>query len=319
MTRTPPPAEPFIEPSETHESYEPTKPHILLPPQTSSSISTSLQSEPEFLSLSSLEIQNSSSGTPSLQHQSNSLELPTNESPPDLINNAASYPSLSDRNSPAYNRSLSNLSTNYKSDPINIRGNESEIDYNNVLDDDDSPPNSDSVLLRQQTRSPAQKLTLRRQNSYKDVPTNNNGFSNPGGGGGGLRHSSSEVNINRSSHQRNGKSLINNVPNTRKEISSRLSNNRISTSNSRIPNLNSQNTAHNRIKSSSAATNHPAPVDIYVTSKNNRNSVNYSKQVDGMEEKQLERRRTDFVPMPVDKPVGLDFNDFLPVSKFFIF
>lgn len=302
MARTPPPEEPFIEPAEILKT-DPTKPQILLPGS---------HSEPEYLSLSSLEIQ--SSGSVSLQHQSNSLELQPSTCPAENItveNHASSYPSLP-TSTPLYNRSLSNLDTIFKnrnpqSEPIEISKIKSpscDIDP----DISDSPPSSDPIRpprIKSPSSipsSPPQKNNIRRQNSCKDVP-HNNGF------GLGLKHSVSEVNINRTTTQSRSNSFnkgLSNAPTSRKEISNRLTNNRNSSNNSRIPNFTNRSD-----KQPVRSNHHPPPIDVYVTPRNNvnRTSSYPMKQIEPDE-----KHHDDFVPMPVDKPVGLDFSDFLPVS-----
>lgn len=68
---------------------------------------------------------------------------------------------------------------------------------------------------------------------------------------------------------------------------------------SKIPNLNSTRTAERSL----VKTSHISSSDIYM---NTRVSPEENPNVE--DDKQ-------FVPMPIDRPVGLDFNDFLPVSK----
>lgn len=122
-----------------------------------------------------------------------------------------------------------------------------------------------------------QRFSLQRQNSCKDVPeklpkTNS------------IKHSVSEANINKGS-------LSSRTSSTRKNSFSKPSRNSSSVPNvSKIPQVNGTTKQQYR--------NFNNPVDIYVKTK--------------ISPDESPSEENEFVPISVDKPVGLDLDDFLP-------
>lgn len=130
-----------------------------------------------------------------------------------------------------------------------------------------------------------QKFQLQRQYSCKDVPeklpkTNDNG----------IKHSASEVSLNN----------VKSRPNSRKNSFSKPSRNTTNIPNvSRIPNLLNCKTVENHVNANKN--------EVHRQSENNTSSTYYHKSSD------LEHKPS-LVKVPVDRPIGLDLEEFLPVS-----
>lgn len=88
---------------------------------------------------------------------------------------------------------------------------------------------------------------------------------------------------------------------SRKNSFSRPSRNSSVPNVSKIPNLNSARTVERNITKSLPVSN--TPVDIYVSSK--------------ISPEERPAEEDEFVPVSIDKAVGLDLDDFLPVSNLF--
>lgn len=138
------------------------------------------------------------------------------------------------------------------------------------------------------------RFHLQRQSSYKDVP------EGPTKSTSIIKHSISDVNISKSSSAISSK---NNHTSSRNSFSRTPNRNSTVTNVSKIPNLNC-NTPRERnnvppVRQPPAyITNHP--VDIYVNTKLSPDSSPVEED--------------EFIPDTVDRPVGLDLDDFLPVS-----
>lgn len=132
-----------------------------------------------------------------------------------------------------------------------------------------------------------QKFQLQRQYSCKDVPeklpkTNDNG----------IRHSASEINLNN----------IKSRPNSRKNSFSKPSRNTTNIPNiSRIPNPLNNKTNENHV---SASKN-----EVLKANDVNSTSTHYHSTKSSEVE-----QKPSLVKVPVDKPIGLDLEEFLPVS-----
>lgn len=133
------------------------------------------------------------------------------------------------------------------------------------------------------------RYQLQRQSSCKDGTANSNNKQNSKSNN--IRHSVSEVNLNKNSaapqQTRN---------NLRKNSFSKISNNQNSNSNvSKIP-MTSRQVA-NDVNTKPMNIFNSEPVDIYV-----KNKLSPDEEV----------RTKDFIPVSIDRPVGLQFDDFLP-------
>nr|XP_023023531.1 katanin p80 WD40 repeat-containing subunit B1 [Leptinotarsa decemlineata] len=177
--------------------------------------------------------------------------------------------------------SLDNDINNYKNDPSQDNSkhysrSKSNLDqvYNN------RQQNRENILPNINKTKPSTKFALQRQSSYKDVPEKVPKAGN-------IKHSVSEANITKGS--------VSSRNSSRKNSFSKPSRNSSVPNVSKIPNLNSARI----IEKGPVKPIMLSPVDIYV---NSRISP---------EEKPVEEDE-DFYPMSIDKPVGLDLDDFLP-------
>lgn len=321
MQRTPPPAEPFKEPE---SDADPSEPQILSAPEDDYTSFTLHQlsinndnSSPPRIRYSPPQIKKTSPRTPRLSPPE------SYSSPPRSLN---SEPENRIPTSTPYSRSQSNLEQIFKS-----RDRDNKIaNHTNKLKNSQSPP----------------KYDLQRQYSCKDVPEklpstlnhNNNNNSNNNG----IKHSVSDVNIN-SNFTRYTRSRKNSFSNTTSNVqSSRHSHQSQSNRNSSISNLSripnpvpsKLNDDHNFKRPDSLKPSHkyasspeepmfkkpdpPKPLNL----KHEEYSYKRSDPVDiqisaGPSPKQKlspEYERTSFVPTPSDRPIGLDLEEFLPVS-----
>jgi hypothetical protein len=146
------------------------------------------------------------------------------------------------------------------------------------------PQQPQPVTQPQQTLS-TPRFYLQRQSSCKDVPESapkNNSI---------IKHSVSEANISKTS--------MSSKSSSRKNSFSRSSRNSSVPNVSKIP-MNSARTEKNGPVKAPPSYITSTPVDIYVNSKISLDS-SPSEEV-------------EFVPVSIDRPVGLDLDDFLPVS-----
>lgn len=212
-------------------------------------------------------------------------------SPPELLNSPPR--SLTEQLEPSQvisatpiARSQSNLDSVYRSRKL-------KLDSENI----DNNKNKNQILSKYQ---------LQRQYSCKDVPEKlpKNHDNN------GIKHSTSEINLNnvRSS----------NTNNTRKNS---FSNNKPSrnASNSNIPNVSRIPNPRNLDKNNDIHNSNPKN-DVHRTNQNNAtdivniNSTQHYHTVQRSSE--LTENKPGLVKVPVDKPIGLDLEEFLPVSIF---
>lgn len=317
VQRTPPPAEPFKEPE---SDADPSEPQILSAPEDDYTSFTLHQlslnndnSSPPRIRYSPPQIKKTSPRTPR-------LSPPESYSSPPLSLN--SEPENRITTSTPYSRSQSNLEQIFKS------------------------RDRDNIKIANHTNKSPPKYDLQRL-SCKDVPEKRTLNHNNNNNNNGIKHSVSEANIN-SHFTRYTRSRKNSFSNTTSNVqSSRYhqsaqSNRNSSISNlSRIPNPvpNKLNDDHNFKRPE--VLNKPSPK--YASSpdepmfkkpdppkplnlKHEDYSYKRSDPVDiqitaGPSPKQKlspEYERTAFVPTPSDRPIGLDLEEFLPVSFLFL-
>ncbi|KAG5876724.1 hypothetical protein JTB14_015513 [Gonioctena quinquepunctata] len=177
--------------------------------------------------------------------------------------------------------SLDNNINNYKNSPPQLNSNHYSRSKSNLDQVYNSrQQNRENILPNINKTKPAPKFALQRQSSCKDVPEKVPKASN-------IKHSVSEANINKGS--------VSSRNSSRKNSFSKPSRNSSVPNVSKIPNLNSARIIEKGPVKPIALT----PVDIYV---NSRISP---------EERPIEEDE-DFIPVSLDKPVGLDLDDFLP-------
>ncbi|CAG9825798.1 unnamed protein product [Phaedon cochleariae] len=177
--------------------------------------------------------------------------------------------------------SLDNNINNYKNSPPRLTTSHYERSKSNLDQVYNSrQQNRENILPEMnKTKTTVKFVGLQRQSSCKDVPEKAPKASN-------IRHSVSEVNIN--------KGLLSSRNSSRKNSFSKPSRN------SSVPNV-SKITNSNSAKIIEKSSIKPTftPVDIYV---NSRISP----------EERHEEEDEDFIPIAIDRPVGLDLDDFLP-------
>lgn len=172
-------------------------------------------------------------------------------------------------------RSQSNLDSVYKSRKLKL---DSDIDNNK---------NKNTQI--------GQKYQLQRQYSCKDVPEKlpKNHDNN------GIKHSASEINLN---NIKQG----NQTNQSRKNSFSKTSRNTLNIPNvSRIPNPHAKNNDTHTVVNSVKIEVHRTNNDLA-----NLNSAHHYHNIKSSEPE----KKASLVKVPVDKPIGLDLEEFLPVS-----
>ncbi|CAH1104194.1 unnamed protein product [Psylliodes chrysocephalus] len=172
--------------------------------------------------------------------------------------------------------SLDNDINNYKNSTIQINTinhySRSKSNLDQVYENRQQRDNRENILPNINKTKPAPKFVLQRQSSCKDVPEKPPKSSS-------IKHSVSEANINKGS--------LSSRTSSRKNSFSKPSS-RNSTS---VPNV-------SKLPSARKSTTLPN-VDIYV------NSSRISPEEHSIQD-------DDFIPVSIDRPVGLDLDDFLP-------
>ncbi|XP_057657568.1 katanin p80 WD40 repeat-containing subunit B1 isoform X1 [Diorhabda carinulata] len=179
--------------------------------------------------------------------------------------------------------SLDNDINNYKNSNMQLTVNHysrSKSNLDQVYENRKQKDNRENILPNINKTKQAAKFVLQRQSSCKDVP------EKPPKTSTNIKHSVSEANINKGSQSSR--------TSFRKNSFSKPSRNSTSVPNvSKIPNVNSARSAV--VKSTTLP-----QVDIYVSSV----SANY--------EERIVEDRDMFIPVSLDRPVGLDLDEFLP-------
>ncbi|XP_050501448.1 katanin p80 WD40 repeat-containing subunit B1 isoform X2 [Diabrotica virgifera virgifera] len=179
--------------------------------------------------------------------------------------------------------SLDNDLNNYKNSNIQLNTNHysrSKSNLDQVYENRQQRDNRENILPNINRSKPAAKFGLHRQSSCKDVP------EKPPKPTSNIKHSVSEANINKGS--------LSSRASSRKNSFSKPSRNSTSVPNvSKVPNSNSA-------RSSVVKSNTLPQVDIYV------NSARVSPEEPTGGDDNV------FVPVSIDRPVGLDMDDFLP-------
>lgn len=178
-----------------------------------------------------------------------------------------------------YSRSKSNLDQVYTS-----RLTRQEV----IQDQQQIPSNKHKIIQTQPQQTQNQKSNYQRQGSRENAEKNHRNNL--------IKHSASDANLSKSSNQ-----------SSVKIVSSRKNSFSKSSRNSSVPNVNNTTS---KIPLNSSRSERSVPKSIQIISSSPPTDSYNSLKVSPDESSQED----DFVPVSNDRPVGLDLDDFLPVS-----